>query len=90
MHILAGHTLFESIKISAFSILITLYLFDIFLYSWKLSGEFPMDCPLHDSLLRVHYKGMLFDEEMTVFYDTRVENHGEPLEFSSGEGFVSI
>ncbi|KAL4354029.1 hypothetical protein GQ457_06G006560 [Hibiscus cannabinus] len=51
-------------------------------------GEFPMDCPLHDSLLRVHYKGMLLNEEKTVFYDTRVDNQGEPLEFSSGEGLV--
>ncbi|KVI12111.1 Peptidyl-prolyl cis-trans isomerase, FKBP-type [Cynara cardunculus var. scolymus] len=51
-------------------------------------GEFPMDCPLQDSRLRVHYKGMLIDEEKTVFYDTRVDNHGQPLEFSSGEGLV--
>ncbi|XP_020112955.1 peptidyl-prolyl cis-trans isomerase PASTICCINO1 isoform X1 [Ananas comosus] len=51
-------------------------------------GEFPMDCPLHDSLLRVHYKGMLLNEEKTLFYDTRVNNDGEPLEFCSGEGLV--
>ncbi|KAH9736245.1 peptidylprolyl isomerase [Citrus sinensis] len=51
-------------------------------------GEFPMDCPLHDSLLRVHYKGMLLNEEKKVFYDTRVDNDGQPLEFSSGEGLV--
>ncbi|KAJ0979581.1 hypothetical protein J5N97_015055 [Dioscorea zingiberensis] len=51
-------------------------------------GEFPMDCPLHDSLLRVHYKGMLLNEEKSVFYDTRVDNDGQPLEFSSGEGLV--
>lgn len=51
-------------------------------------GEFPMDCPLHDSLLHVHYKGMLPDEEKRVFYDTRVDNNGQPLEFSSGEGLV--
>ncbi|XAR68883.1 Peptidylprolyl isomerase [Bertholletia excelsa] len=51
-------------------------------------GEFPMDCPLHDSLLRVHYKGMLLNEENTVFYDTKVDNNGQPLEFSSGEGLV--
>ncbi|KAF2316296.1 hypothetical protein GH714_041637 [Hevea brasiliensis] len=51
-------------------------------------GEFPMDCPLHDSLLRVHYKGMLLNEEKKVFYDTRVDNDGQPLEFSSGEGLI--
>lgn len=51
-------------------------------------GEFPMDCPLHDSLLRVHYKGMLLNDEKTVFYDTRVDNDGQPLEFGSGEGLV--
>ncbi|CAN6471532.1 unnamed protein product [Victoria cruziana] len=51
-------------------------------------GEFPMDCPLHDSLLRIHYKGMLLDEERTVFVNTRVDNDGHPLEFCSGEGLV--
>ena len=55
----------------------------------NISGEFPMDCPLQDSRLRVHYKGMLINEEKTVFYDTRVDNNGQPLEFSSGEGAVS-
>jgi hypothetical protein len=49
-----------------------------------------MDCPLHDSLLTVHYKGTLRDEPNSVFYDTRVDNDGEPLEFYSGEGMVSI
>lgn len=48
-----------------------------------------MDCPLQDSLLRVHYKGLLLNEEKTVFYDTRIDNNGQPLEFSSGEGLVS-
>ncbi|KAF9665135.1 hypothetical protein SADUNF_Sadunf16G0090600 [Salix dunnii] len=51
-------------------------------------GEFPMDCPLQDSLLHVHYKGMLLNEEKTVFIDTRIDNDGQPLEFSSGEGRV--
>ncbi|PON41328.1 Peptidyl-prolyl cis-trans isomerase PASTICCINO [Trema orientale] len=51
-------------------------------------GDFPMDCPLHDSLLCVHYKGMLLYEENRVFYDTRIDNNGQPLEFSSGEGLV--
>lgn len=54
------------------------------------SGDFPMDCPIHDSLLRVHYKGMLHNDEKTVFYDTRIDNNGQPLEFSSGEGLVSF
>ncbi|CAN4126870.1 unnamed protein product [Withania somnifera] len=53
-------------------------------------GEFPMDCPLQDSLLRVHYKGLLLNEEKTVFYDTRIDNNGQPLEFSSGEGLVPL
>ncbi|KAL8039289.1 hypothetical protein ABFX02_10G025700 [Erythranthe guttata] len=51
-------------------------------------GEFPMDCPLQDSLLHVHYKGMLLNEEKTVFYDTRADDNGQPLEFRSGEGLV--
>lgn len=52
-------------------------------------GEFPMDCPLQDSRLSLHYKGMLLNEEKTVFYDSRIENNDQPLEFSSGEGMVS-
>lgn len=51
-------------------------------------GEFPMDCPLQDSLLCIHYKGMLSDEGGKVFYDTRVDGNGQPLEFRSGEGMV--
>ncbi|CAA7046206.1 unnamed protein product [Microthlaspi erraticum] len=51
-------------------------------------GEFPMDCPLQDSRLSVHYKGMLLNEEKTIFYDSRVDNNDQPLEFSSGEGTV--
>ncbi|XP_020204784.1 LOW QUALITY PROTEIN: peptidyl-prolyl cis-trans isomerase PASTICCINO1-like [Cajanus cajan] len=51
-------------------------------------GDFPMDCPLQDSLLRVHYKGTVLNEEKMVFYDTRVDNDGQPLEFCSGEGLV--
>ncbi|KAK1265351.1 Peptidyl-prolyl cis-trans isomerase PASTICCINO1 [Acorus gramineus] len=54
--------------------------------SGNAAGDFPMDYPLHDSLLRVRYKGTLLNEEKTVFYETRVDNNGEPLEFSSGEG----
>lgn len=48
-----------------------------------------MDCPLQDSLLHVHYKGMLLNEEKTVFYDTKVHNNDQPFEFRSGEGLVS-
>ncbi|AES88468.2 putative peptidylprolyl isomerase [Medicago truncatula] len=51
-------------------------------------GDFPMDCPLHDSLLHVHYKGTVLNEENRVFYDTRVDNDGQPLDFCSGEGLV--
>ncbi|KAJ8424548.1 hypothetical protein Cgig2_026162 [Carnegiea gigantea] len=51
-------------------------------------GEFPMDCPLQDSQLRVHYKGRLLDDKKTIFYDTRIDNDGQPLEFCSGEGLV--
>ncbi|CAN6930004.1 unnamed protein product [Brassica oleracea var. botrytis] len=51
-------------------------------------GEFPMDCPLQDSRLSVRYRGMLLNEDKTVFYDSRIENGDEPLEFSSGEGLV--
>jgi len=49
-----------------------------------------MDCPLHDSLLHVHYKGTVLNEENRIFYDTRVDNDGQPLDFCSGEGLVSL
>ena len=49
-----------------------------------------MDCPLQDSKLRVHYKGMLLDDKKTIFYNTRDDNDGQPLEFCSGEGLVSF
>lgn len=58
--------------------------------SSKYIGDFPMDCPLQDSLLRVHYKGMILNEEKAVFYDTKVDNNNHPLEFRSGEGLVSL
>ncbi|XP_024390652.1 peptidyl-prolyl cis-trans isomerase PASTICCINO1 isoform X1 [Physcomitrium patens] len=50
-------------------------------------GEFPVDCPLQDSVLRVHYKAMLPDDGGRIFIDTR-SNGGEPVEFASGEGVV--
>ncbi|GJU96909.1 reverse transcriptase domain-containing protein [Tanacetum coccineum] len=53
-------------------------------------GEFLMDCPLQDSRLHVHYKGMLINEEKRVFYDTRVDNNGQPLEFSLAEKAVLV
>jgi hypothetical protein len=51
-------------------------------------GEFPIDCPLQDSVMSIHYKGMLL-EGGKIFYNTRTDNPGgEPLEFASGEGAV--
>jgi hypothetical protein len=52
------------------------------------TGEFPIDCPLQDSVMCIHYKGMLL-EGGKIFYNTRTDNPGgEPLEFASGEGAV--
>eukprot|EP00246_Nothoceros_aenigmaticus_P002994 TRINITY_DN13922_c0_g2_i1.p1 TRINITY_DN13922_c0_g2~~TRINITY_DN13922_c0_g2_i1.p1 ORF type:complete len:199 (-),score=43.41 TRINITY_DN13922_c0_g2_i1:53-619(-) len=50
-------------------------------------GDFPMDCPLEDSILKIHYKGLLPADCERIFIDTR-ENEGEPFQFSSGEGLV--
>lgn len=58
-----------------------------------------MDCPLEDSTLAVHVTGSLPDG--TVFWDTRnsvgggesaplAEVAGDPYEFATGEGLVSI
>lgn len=52
-------------------------------------GEFPMDCPLQDSVMRIHYKGFLPDCENMVFYDSRRDHSdGEPITFGSDEGLV--
>ncbi|KAG0618714.1 hypothetical protein M758_4G087100 [Ceratodon purpureus] len=50
-------------------------------------GEFPVDCPLQDSAMRVHYKATLPDDGGKIFIDTR-SNGGQPIEFASGEGAV--
>uniref|UniRef100_A0A803LY07 peptidylprolyl isomerase n=1 Tax=Chenopodium quinoa TaxID=63459 RepID=A0A803LY07_CHEQI len=68
------------------SFLDSVYTLQLFFFLFL--GEFPMDCPLQDSQLCVHYKGMLLDDKKTVFYDTRIDNDGQPLEFCSGEGLV--
>ena len=62
-----------------------------------------MDCPLEDSVVRIHYKGYLCPDDygafdlfssssdldgMVPFYDSRKEKEGEPLEFGTGEGRV--
>lgn len=52
-------------------------------------GEFPVDCPLQDSVMRVHYKATLPGDEGRIFIDTR-SNGGEPVEFASGEGVVRV
>ncbi|KAF3674049.1 Peptidyl-prolyl cis-trans isomerase PASTICCINO1 [Capsicum annuum] len=52
-------------------------------------GEFPMDCPLQDSLLSVHYQGFLLNEEKMVFYDKseRTESVCSPCQLQDRTGF---
>ncbi|URD80835.1 FKBP-type peptidyl-prolyl cis-trans isomerase [Musa troglodytarum] len=50
--------------------------------------QFEVELVHFIQLVEVHYKGMLLNEEKTVFYDTIVDNYGQPLEFRSGEGLV--
>jgi hypothetical protein len=57
-------------------------------YELYQTGEFPMDCPLQDSVLRIHYKGFLPDKGGQLFYDSRKEPGGEPVTFGSDEGLV--
>ena len=47
-----------------------------------------MDCPLQDSVLRIHYKGYLPDNGGLLFYDSRKDHGGEPVTFGSDEGLV--
>ncbi|KAL2610005.1 hypothetical protein R1flu_028578 [Riccia fluitans] len=49
-------------------------------------GEFPVDCPIQDSTLRIHWRGKLPKEGGRIFHDTRSD--GQPYEFRSGEGMV--
>lgn len=52
-------------------------------------GEFPMDCPLQDCVMRIHYKGYLPKAGGLLFYDSRRDNEGgEPVVFGSDEGLV--
>ncbi|KAL3678473.1 hypothetical protein R1sor_021429 [Riccia sorocarpa] len=49
-------------------------------------GEFPVDCPIQDSTLRIHWRGKLPKEGGRIFHDTRTD--GQPYEFKSGEGML--
>ncbi|MCO5576183.1 hypothetical protein L7F22_029991 [Adiantum nelumboides] len=52
-------------------------------------GEFPMDCPLQDCVMRIHYKGYLSGAGGLTFYDSRKDREGgEPVVFGSDEGLV--
>ncbi|KAH7404870.1 hypothetical protein KP509_15G048000 [Ceratopteris richardii] len=52
-------------------------------------GDFPMDCPLQDCIMRIHYKGYLPKANGLIFYDSRKDNPGgEPVVFGSDEGLV--
>lgn len=46
-----------------------------------------MNCPLQDSVLRIHYKTLLPDDGGRLVFDSR-SNSGEPIVFASGEGVV--
>lgn len=50
------------------------------------TGQFPMDCPIQDSRLRINYRGFLADTGQQ-FIDTRQASEGaEPLDIDSGMG----
>jgi len=51
-------------------------------------GEFPVDCPLEDCVVRVHYRGSL-PEEGGACLLTREGERGAPVEVGTGEGLVS-
>ncbi|KAK9805627.1 hypothetical protein WJX72_008874 [[Myrmecia] bisecta] len=49
-------------------------------------GEFPIDCPIEDSRVRVHYRGYLTATGET-FIDTRgADGNSAPVEFDTGMG----
>ncbi|EFN57340.1 hypothetical protein CHLNCDRAFT_142698 [Chlorella variabilis] len=53
----------------------------------KGEGEFPMDCPLEDSRVRVHYRVKAQGEEQWSL-DSREDGQAAPLEFDTGMGEV--
>eukprot|EP00976_Prorocentrum_cordatum_P111516 1195377-Prorocentrum_minimum.AAC.3 len=53
----------------------------------RLQGEFPMDCPMNDCLVRAHWATCLLPGRERVA-DSRGERGGEPLEFPLGEGLM--
>ncbi|GJP61084.1 hypothetical protein CLOP_g18290 [Closterium sp. NIES-67] len=52
------------------------------------TGDFPIDCPLQDSVVHIHVRGTLPDQGGREFMDTRKEGEGEgqPLQVGTGEG----
>ncbi|BDA50340.1 probable peptidyl-prolyl cis-trans isomerase FKBP5 [Coccomyxa sp. Obi] len=48
------------------------------------TGEFPVDCPLEDCAVRVHYKASLVDGGKVVHNTRGPEGNAPPLEFNTG------
>ncbi len=48
-------------------------------------GEFPMDCPLEDNRVCIHYTACMVSTGQIVV-DTRQTPPGQPLEFDTGMG----
>ncbi|KAL4447985.1 hypothetical protein ABPG75_005204 [Micractinium tetrahymenae] len=54
----------------------------------KGEGEFPMDCPLEDSRVRVHYRVRAQGQRQWAHDSRGADGQGTPLEFDTGMGEV--
>lgn len=51
-------------------------------------GEFPMDCPLEDNRVQVHYTARLASTGQTVLDTRGPSGAGTPVEFDTGMGSI--
>ncbi|KAL3145165.1 hypothetical protein ABBQ38_001764 [Trebouxia sp. C0009 RCD-2024] len=52
------------------------------------TGQFPMDCPIQDSKVRIHYRGYLADTGQEFINTRDPDEDREPYEFDTGMGVL--
>ncbi|KAA6416871.1 MAG: peptidyl-prolyl isomerase PASTICCINO1 [Trebouxia sp. A1-2] len=52
------------------------------------TGQFPMDCPMADSRLQIHYRGYVINTGQEFVNTRGADSNAQPLEFDSGMGIL--
>ncbi|KAL0030965.1 hypothetical protein WJX79_005290 [Trebouxia sp. C0005] len=52
------------------------------------TGQFPMDCPMADSRLQIHYRGYVVNTGQEFVNTRGADSNAQPLEFDSGMGIL--